>query len=133
MTMYVARPLLICSLLLMTACTSMLPTFQNSSESAVGVAINTPLPADVSDILSQHRGYARVTSNETHWGPSVELNASPVYYSAMGQLCREVSVLKQTSGITEEAIACQQGQLWGIHRNVTRVLSQQPASFATSQ
>lgn len=128
-----ARPLLLCSVLLMTGCMQTLNLPQASSTSTVVNSHSSSLSAELSSALSQELGYAIFVTDDAYWGQNVELSVAPVYYSAAGRVCREMVVTKQATRLSDQLISCQFGHEWRVNRNVTRVLSQQPSSFASSQ
>lgn len=112
------------SVLILGGCTQL--TTQSNTQVSVPVNIqHTPLPASVSEVLSQQMGYALIQTEETHWGVQIELDVSPVYLSANGRVCREMSVAQTTSAMQYQVIACQYGHYWGVIRNVTKALVQQ--------
>ena len=117
------RPLMLVSVLLLSGCTQL--TLKSNSHTAVPVNTpHTPLPADVSEALSQRSAYAVIQSDTTHWGTNIELDVTPVYYSASGRVCREMSVSQIGGALRDQVIACQYGNNWGVTRNVTKTLGQ---------
>ena len=118
------RPALLLCAILLGGCTQL----ATQPSSSIAVPINLPhttLSTRVSETLSQNMGYTIVQTDETHWGQQIELDVAPIYYSATGQICREMTVKQLNSAFNEKVIACQYGQNWGVIRNVTQALGQQ--------
>ena len=121
MQMIYKRTLVVLGVLLISGCAQT----QTNTTAQSPVKFNTPstaLPTEVSNRLSEQSGYILIQTDETHWGSQIELDVSPVYYSASGRLCRDVSVTQQGTLRNEQVIACQYGNAWGVTRNVTQAL-----------
>lgn len=125
MRVFSKGPLILVGLLLLSGCTQFPVKSGSLTSEPVHTASYPLLPETVSAVLNERSGYAIVQMDQSPWGANAELDIAPVYYAASGRQCREVKVTPSGIAPVQEFIACQQGEQWGITRNVTRALSQQ--------
>lgn len=114
--------LILFGVLLLSGC-AQFPTASNSAINMPVHAAHTPFPPNLSSALTARSGYTVLQLEQSPWGPSVNLDVSPIYYAASGRICREMSVTQQGTALKDDVIACQYGDLWGYTRNVTKSLS----------
>lgn len=112
------------SLFLLAGCQTVAPKSSTQAASSTGVKSQAILSDELSAQLTANNTYGVIEANNTPWGDQVELHLSPVYFSAKGSLCREIDV-KNTRGMTNPVIACQDKGRWTVQRNVTKALQHQ--------
>ena len=125
MKVFCKRSLIFVGVLLLSGC-NQLPVKSNSASTPVPVnPTHSPLSAEISAQLSERSGYAVVQIASSSWGDNVQMDLAPVYFSATGCVCREGRETQLGSALKDDIIACQYGNYWGYHRNVTKSLGQQ--------
>ena len=118
------RPLLLAGVLIILSGCAQTPRHGTQLPAVPNNTPHTPLPVAISERLTEQSGYTAIQSELTHWGNSIQLEASPIYYAASGRICREISVSQSHTSLREEVIACNYGSHWGVTRNVTKALEQ---------